>query len=159
MSLLFGEAFSESTVAFKTLLFTIPPMFSIAILANAVFAYDGQRLFIISSSIGAALNVILDLLLIPVYGIEGSAIATVISLLGACALIWRGMKKINYFSISHFMLKSIIATLIMGCVTYALSLTTLPVLAVIGLSAIAYGLTLLALREPLIREVRALTHA
>ncbi len=159
MLLLFGTPYATATLTFQLLLFTLLLTVPAGILANTIFIYDRQKIFIISGFLGAVGNVVFDLILIPRYGIEGSVIATIVAQILSTGLLWAATQRLVSFQILRHLRKITIATLIMGCITYALSLTTLPVLVVVGLSAIVYGLTLVALREPLIREVRALTHA
>jgi Na+-driven multidrug efflux pump len=65
------------------------------IIGNAIFAYDRQKLFIKTLAIGVVTNVALDLILIPLWGGPGSAIATLIVQLCINLFLWINLQKIN----------------------------------------------------------------
>ncbi|MDO8429792.1 MAG: flippase [bacterium] len=94
INLLFGQDYQSATLSFQILMLTILVIFPSAIIANANLAADQQKNFIIFSAIGAIGNIILDLLLIPKWGIAGSSFATLVTQIIANSFIWFKMKKL-----------------------------------------------------------------
>lgn len=62
-----------------------------------------------AAAITLSLNIVLNVLLIPPYGIAGAALASAISLLAASALIWYYCRKITGFSFIREAVKPVIA--------------------------------------------------
>jgi O-antigen/teichoic acid export membrane protein/glycosyltransferase involved in cell wall biosynthesis len=79
MSLLYGEAFRPGAQALTILALMLPMNFASGVLLNRLVAVGRQRLLAIASVSGAAINVGLNLLLIPRLGMRGAALATVAS--------------------------------------------------------------------------------
>ncbi len=154
ISLIYGPDYAPAVPSFVLLLTTIVIVFPSTILANALFAHNEQRQFLWFVGIGAVSNALLDALLIPRYGIEGSAIATIIAQVLTNVLVWRQMKKTCYFEIASHLHRVLIAALISSILAYALSLTQLHVLINLGLSSLTYLSLLWLLREPLFRELK-----
>lgn len=99
ISLLFGPAYESATATFQILLLTILIIFPSAIINNSIFAHDKQKNFIAFSAFGALGNALFNLLLIPILGIAGCAISTVITQLIANAFMWKKLKSITDFKI------------------------------------------------------------
>lgn len=149
---LFGPAYISTSATFTTLLFTVILVFPSTIILNSIFAYGGQKIMLASAALGGFGNVIFDYLLIPPFGILGSAIATVISQGLAYGLAWKKMKDINNFHTLRHIKKGLAASIVMGGASYALSLLGVQVVVNIVLSALIYFGTLLLLKEKLIKE-------
>ncbi|HEX4104101.1 MAG TPA: flippase [Candidatus Paceibacterota bacterium] len=156
MGLVFGSAYLPGGLSFEILMATLLFDFAASIVINALFAYDHQKSLIISSILGAAVNVGLDLLLIPIYGIAGSAVSTLFAQAVNNGYLWYAMKKINNFSVVSHLKKIIVAGAVMAVVTALLALLGVNVIVNIILSGAAYLLVLRALREPLLIEVKRL---
>ncbi len=156
MLLLYGTEFVGAASAFTILLCTLPIVFPAFIISDAIVAYNKQRTFFLWSAIGVVGDIALNLLLIPKYGIVGAAISTV----GAQALvniiIWYKLKRLNDFSILHRLPRVIVATLIMGVVTFIGTTFNLPVLATIGFSIIVFVFVLYVLKEPLLQYYKGI---
>ncbi len=97
--LLFGPAYQSATATFQILLLTILIIFPSAIINNSIFAHDKQKNFIAFSALGALGNALFNLLLIPIWGIAGCAVSTVITQLIANAFMWKKLKSITDFKI------------------------------------------------------------
>lgn len=151
--LLFGEAYEDATLPFQILLLTIPFVFIGSILGNVLFAYDRQKSFIGAYGLGAFVNVALDFLLIPPFGISGSAVATVCSQLVSNGFLWKTMKKTNPFRLFRNLKKVILATVVMSAVCLALTGFGIPVIATIVAGGGIYFATLFVLKEPLLAYV------
>lgn len=156
ISLAFGEAYAGSVSSFQILALTILADFPAVILANAIFAYNKQRGLIIYSAIGGFLNVILDLLFIPYWGIAGCALSTLIAQIVSNIYLWSSLKKINPFSVGQRLYKIMVATIAMGATIVFLVSLSLHILIIIPLASLLYIASLVALKDPLLEEGRAL---
>ena len=109
IELIYGDSFVESIKPLKILLIgTIT--FGIVRSISSIFAAIGRTdLFAKIPSISAIFNILLNLLLIPIYGITGAAIATATSFCVYSAIMVYYMKKllgvsfdINWYTESFF---------------------------------------------------------
>ena len=158
ISLIFGAEYDGSVFTFQLLLSTLLFVFPGTIIGNTIFAFDRQKIFIFSTGTGAITNVVLDLVLIPAYGIWGSAIATIVSQVLVTVINWNYLKKITGFSISKHMAKITLATILMGAATFALLYLGMNVILNVVVSAVIFGSALYLFREPLLKlfDVREL---
>jgi O-antigen/teichoic acid export membrane protein len=154
MGLIFGIPFRAGGLSFSILLFALLFDFPAVILSSAIFAYNHQKSLIVTSVIGGATNVALDILLIPHFGIAGSAVATLFAQVASNSYLWHVMKKINYFEIMPHLKKIFPAGIVMAAATYLLSLLGLHVIVNILLSGALYFAMLYLLREPLLWEIK-----
>ncbi len=154
--LLFGnEYFNYPTIlTLQLLAITLITNFPMSLLVNSVFAYDRQKDLITFWTIGAVGNAVFDLFLIPVWGIAGAALATVITQIISNSLIWYKMKKINNFSVLKYLPKIIIATIVMAVAVILFQYLNLPVLITIPLAGAIYFLTLILLKERTIFQLK-----
>ncbi len=77
--LLYKEGFLESIPVFRILIFNLLPVGINGLLAYGLLASDNQKQYLISVTMGAAFNFILNLVLIPRFGLYGAAGATLFS--------------------------------------------------------------------------------
>ena len=154
MIFIYGPAFASGGLAFRILLATLIIDFPGSVMANAIFVYNRQRSLIITSAIGGFSNVLFDLLLIPRWGMTGSAVATFIAQVLSNGYLWYVMKEVNYFEIVPRLGKVITASVIMGIVTLLLLFAHVNVLLNVAASTVVYALLLYLLREPLLREAK-----
>lgn len=154
ITLVFGEQYASSTIVFQIFLGMLVIMFPTAIIGNYTLVYNAQKKFIRTTIIGAFINIILNILLIPKFGIYGAAFATMFSssLLGI--LIWLKMKKISYFAILPHIKKIIMATMIMTLTTFSLKYFGVNLFLNIGISVATFAYALYLLQEPLLQEAK-----
>ncbi len=151
--LLFGAEYLAGTFTFQLLLLTLVPIFAGNMIGNAVFAYDQQRIFLISVGLGASSNVILDLLLIPPYGIAGSAVATIIAQVLTNGYVYWKFKKTVSVSVISSLGKIVLASLCMGITVFGVMQAGWAVIPTIILGAAVYAALLFILKEPLLKTV------
>lgn len=151
---IFGKEYSESAMALKILITTVIIVFPSAIINNTFFAYDNQKKILLLLALGAFSNVILNYFLIPIYGINGAAIATVFSMFIAHGLIWIKLKKINNFQIAPHLKKILIASVLMIITIYSLKYIQLNYYYIIILSMIIYIGSLKIFKEPILNELK-----
>jgi O-antigen/teichoic acid export membrane protein len=154
ITLVFGTSFAAGGLSFKILMITMLIDFPASILSNAIFAYDHQRSLIITSAIAGILNVGLDLLLIPPFGIVGSAVGTLIAQGASNWYLWHTMNKINPFSVLPRLGKVALAGIVMAGASAILMASGMNVLVNVLISAALYFLLLKAFREPMLGEIK-----
>jgi O-antigen/teichoic acid export membrane protein len=153
ITLIFGQAFAGGSPAFKILLATLVFDYPASLIMNAIFAYAHQKSLVISSTIGGVTNVAFDLLLIPRWGMTGSAVATLIAQAVTNGYLWHMMKKINYFEVIPHLWRMFAASAVMGVVTAGLFFAGVNVILNVIISSAIYCLLLKVFREPAIGEM------
>ncbi|MCX7589426.1 MAG: flippase [bacterium] len=153
---IFGKEYVSGASSFAVLTLTISIDFYVSILSNAIFAYDKQKYLSIYTGIGAIFNVIFDLILIPLYGIIGSAWATFFAQLISNIYLWKKMNKINPFRFLPLIKKGLFAAILMGGLSLILNFLNIQVLINIFISAIFYFIILYKIKEPIFQEIKAL---
>ncbi len=149
--LIFGSAYEQAWPTLSLLMLTIILVFPGVLISNAIFAYDKQKSFIFSTGIGAGVNVILDLILIPIYGIIGSVVATLSAQLLVNGINLRTLKNILFFSLSGFG-KMFLSSLGMGLVVFYCNINGLHVLPNIFFGGLIYLILLIIFKEPLLQK-------
>ncbi len=155
IQLLYGNAYTPSVTTFSILLFTVLIVFPSTFIGNAIFAYNKHKVFVGFLTLGVLSNVTLNYLLIPRFGIEGSAVATIIAQLLANGLGFIEMKKINNFKVLKYLPKIFMATIVMSILTLFLNNLGVNVVINIMISSIVYFGILYLLKESLL-DKRAL---
>jgi O-antigen/teichoic acid export membrane protein len=79
LRVLFGEAFSDAGPVLLILMASMVMMHLRFIYGNPLLAWNDERFLMIATLIGAVLNIVLNYILIPDYGIIGAAYASLIS--------------------------------------------------------------------------------
>jgi O-antigen/teichoic acid export membrane protein len=98
LSLIFGDAFGAAAPTF-ILLCTAVAWYSVGYPAGySLIAIDRNRRFLLGALVAGALNLGLNALLIPPFGIEGAGVATV-GAFSAAALVWLWVREINRASL------------------------------------------------------------
>lgn len=91
----FGAAYAPAILSFQILMLTPLIVYPSILIGNTLFAYDEKKRFALFVAISALSNTILNLLLIPPFGIAGAAAATVLSQILTNIFIWRAMERIQ----------------------------------------------------------------
>ncbi len=154
MKTVFGAAYAAGGLSLTLLMLSMLADYPGGVISLAIFAYDHQKTLINASIIGGVANVAFDLLLIPHFGITGSAIATLIAQILNNAYLWYVMKKINYFEVLPRLKKILLAGILMAIVTTLLLITHVSVIINVPASIAVYFIMLKLLHEPLLREAR-----
>lgn len=157
--LVFGEEYLPGVLAFQILMSTFLITSPSILMSNLVLAHNQQRKILKYIAIGSLGNVIFNILLIPTYGIAGSAVATVIALLLNGVPTWYHLKKISNFYIVRHLKKIAVSAIVMGIFTFILNKTELNVFINIILSAGVYLGLLYILKEKILEEIKPLIKA
>ncbi len=153
IKLVFGSQYLPATLTFQLLLVTLIPVFTGTILGNVIFAYNRQKIFIITTLIGAILNTGLDFLLIPTYSIAGSAVATIISQIAANGYTWYKLNGIVKVPLLRGLGKGILATLFMTIIVLGMTRSGISIIPTLAVAILSYPLFLILFREPLLESV------
>ena len=156
VALLYGAEYAPAVLPLKILSLTLLMTYPMSFIANSIFAYNKQKTLIVYGIIGAASNALLDILLIPNWGMEGSAWATVITQIIGNTFLWLTLKKINNFGVLPQIRKMIFASLVMGLVIIGAQTLALPLLLIIPIGLVSYLATLFALKERLFGDLKAI---
>jgi O-antigen/teichoic acid export membrane protein len=113
--LVYNKKFLASSLVFAVLIWSEVFIFFGTILDHLIIVINKQKFNLIFTMISAVTNVVLNLILIPHYGIMGAAIATVISYSGTCVLSAFLSTTRPYSLVGWRMIpKPLIASLVMG---------------------------------------------
>jgi len=86
--ILFGEGYDDSVELLYILSTTLPILFLASNIGSVLLVKDNMRLKVKLMGLTAVVNIILNLILIPLYGMVGAAIATVVSNIFLLTLYW-----------------------------------------------------------------------
>lgn len=150
----YGDTYAEGTRAFQVLLASMLVAFPSAILSSAIFAYNEQKKLMWYSWISAIGNIAFNILLIPKFGIVGSAASTLAMQAMYGALLWYSTKKLTSLTILGHIKKIVSAGLVMSAITALLSFMEVSFWPNIAISGISYLLILFLIKEPFIEEMR-----
>ena len=149
----FGEEYLSAAISFQILIIALLINFPGAILSNLIMAHNQQRKLVKYVIAGSLSNIVFNILLIPSFGINGSAIATLISQFAYFTPIWLKMKQIeNFYTLRHLK-KIIVGAIIMGIFNIIFNKFGLNVLLNIAVSAGIYLTTLYLLKEKNLEEI------
>ena len=96
--LFYGPGFDLAAGPLRILSLTLLITFPITIVIHAMFAYNKQKQMVPLWAAGSVLNVALNWYLIPTLGIVGAAWASLLTQILINSILWRQMKRVNYFS-------------------------------------------------------------
>jgi O-antigen/teichoic acid export membrane protein len=152
---IYGTEYMGAVSTFQVLLFNLILVFPGTILSGILIAQDKQGIFIKTGAVGATINIILDLLLIPIYGIVGSAIASSAVQIVVYSIYFFEVRRTSALPIWADIRKILLATLIMALVTFYMKYLLLPIVLIIIVSGLLYFMLLFLLKEELINDVRS----
>lgn len=123
-----------------------PVILFMYIVVNSLVISQLTKLAMIITGVNVAINIIGNIILLPIYGIKGAAVMTLVSeFLQGAFYFYFVRKKITKFKFFLLIWKPIIASAIMGvAVWYVRDMLPWPVVVIVG--AIVYTIALFALR-------------
>jgi len=155
ITLVYGSQYQESVMAFQVLIWLIPLAMMSGHYRFSLIAYDRQGWEFLSAACGAGLNVVLNLLLIPTYGLLGAAWALVASEV----LIWILAYHFVRSTITQIPIWPHVWRPLVGGTALAGALYLLPPINIwiAGSSAVlVYGLVLSIIQPKLLADARSL---
>jgi len=115
----FGEQYTASVLALQILIWSVPLSIFRNVPWSALVARERHDLLVKAVVIGAIVNILLNITLIPLYGMIGAAIATVIteSLVGALMLLFAAGQGLPFVTLRRLW-KPLVASVVMGFVPW-----------------------------------------
>lgn len=140
----FGEQYTASVLALQILIWSVPLSIFRNVPWSALVARERHDLLVKAIVIGAIVNILLNITLIPLYGMIGAAIATVIteSLVGALMLLFAAGQGLPFVTLRRLW-KPLVASVVMGFVLLLVGEASLPVALIVGVAVFSLFLGLL----------------
>lgn len=157
ITLLYSEAYLPSILSFQILIISVIFNFILYYLGNTIFAYNKQNLVVPYAFFVTITNIVLNILLIPTYGITGAAIGTLFTHIINFLFHLRIVKQTINFHIIRHLTKIIIAVIGMGIISSFLDNIGMFVVINIIISAVLYAAILFALKEKNVIELLRLS--
>lgn len=141
---LYTEEFAAAILPLRILIWVLPLMFLTELLGNVVVVHNQEKKVVQALLISTAVNVPLNLLLIPPFGLSGASIVTLATeIVLAVQYLWLLREELSALNYTVVFLKPAMAAAGMSAVLLALRHLNLFVL--IGLGAVVYlGLLILS---------------
>ncbi|MCJ7509165.1 MAG: flippase [candidate division Zixibacteria bacterium] len=155
MKIIYGTEFDPGIIAFQILIWSMIIGWFSCIYGNSLMACDRQKKYMIGVTLGAISNILLNLALIPHFGLVGASITAIASELVVFASMYSQFSKIVEIKFYGFLLKPLIASILMGTFLY-LTKNSLNFFLWILTAVIAYLALLFAFRSITIKEVKSL---
>ncbi|MEM8530184.1 MAG: flippase [Chloroflexota bacterium] len=141
---LYETEFMPAIPVLQIIIWTVPLMFMTEFLGYAVVISGQERRVARAVIISTTCNILINILVIPRFGIIGAAVTTVFTeLVLVTQYVWmlRGMlRQLNW---GHALIRPLLATLLMGMAVIALS--QLPLLLNIAMGVLVYAILLIVL--------------
>jgi len=154
ISFLYGASYLPAVPSFQILLLAVLVNFPAALISNALFAMNRQKDLVAFVAIGGIANIILDFILIPLFGIVGSAWATLGAQLLSNTYLWRTLKKTQPFSVFTHLRHVLVGSAVVVAVTWGTLFLTQNLFAALAVAFASYFGTLYYFREPLLKEIK-----
>jgi O-antigen/teichoic acid export membrane protein len=114
INLLYGSKYEEGVPVFQILIWALPLIFINATYGWGLWSCNKQKEYLKVVSIQALINLILNFILIPSFGLIGAAVATVIAELIGLPFYYIEFSKVIYVPFRSYLSKPIFASIIMG---------------------------------------------
>ena len=150
---LYGPAFGEASLSFLILVLTLIIVFPSVIIVNAIFAHNRQKDLLPYAGLGIFGNAALDLFLIPIFGIVGCALATLISQAAINIYAWLKIQKISRVRFGSDTQKIWLAAFLMAGLTILMKQAGINFWLNLFGSGLVYVGWLLVLRESLATSI------
>ena len=162
IQLVFESEYVLASTSFSILLlFFLLISFSI-IFTNFLMAHNKEKLVLKIRGISTGVNILLNFLFIPLFGIVGAAITTVISETINLVYLYFETKKMVSFKYKSDLIKILFSTIVMGLVVYLfnnfiiirLFYNSLDVLIILIISGFIYFICLLFTKSLTVTEIK-----
>ncbi|MBP6912979.1 MAG: flippase [Candidatus Pacebacteria bacterium] len=150
--LIFGGEYASAAATLSIMLFLVLINFPKIIMDNAILAHDQQKKFLKYTLIAVVLNVVLNYLLIPIYGSTGAAVSTLISSLLGMGIVFIQFRKANNFRASFNLGKILISTLLMSVTVVGLKYLGINTIYTVLISIILYTFILYILKDETLQQ-------
>jgi O-antigen/teichoic acid export membrane protein len=143
IELIYGAGFLPSVQPLKILIWAEFFVYIDVLLGQMLYSINKERVIMIYAGMGAALNIILNLLLITRFGLAGAAAATLATEFSFFIIAYYVLSKSGYKINWRSMLpKPIISTIVMGI--FIIKFIYVPIIILIPISVVIYFISLYA---------------
>ena len=143
--MMYGTSFNEAAAALRILIWTLAFSFATAMLGNLLNSANQQIRTTYNMMICTAVNIGLNLILIPLYGFLGASAATVLTDVSLVTLSYLSVRKYVYAPrIAMPLIKAVLGSLVMGAALYFIRDGSL--FLSISLGALVYAVMLLIVK-------------
>jgi O-antigen/teichoic acid export membrane protein len=153
---LFGEQYIGSIDMFKISLLSVLFVFPALVFNNIIFIFNKHSSIIRISFIGAILNIIINILLIPHYGGVGASFATLSSQIVIMLLMKKELENIIELKIFQSLSKIILASIFMSILLIIFKSFEISIYLNILISIIIYIVLLIFLKESSLNKIKTL---
>jgi O-antigen/teichoic acid export membrane protein len=150
--ILYGKDYLPAVASFRLMCLTFLPIFLSSMFGNALFSLNKERKLFTYVIAGILGNFLFNLILIPLFGIEGAALSTVINQTIITLYLLYVLRKEFHFSVLSQLWKIILATIIMGVGVMAVRSLGINIYVITVLSLFLYFGFLYLFRESSLHE-------
>jgi len=118
MRLFYGTQYDNGIIAFQILIWYVVISFICMIYANSLLACNKERKYAVGVMLAAITNLILNIFLIPPFGLKGAAIATVAAEGSLFVYAYTEFQKIRKVEFKKYLLSPLISASLMGGFLY-----------------------------------------
>jgi O-antigen/teichoic acid export membrane protein len=138
LEFVYGFGSIESFIAFKILIIAELFVFLTTIFGQFIASTDRQLIFAKIAGIGALVNIILNIILIPAYSLYGAGVATAITyFVMFVMMLYYIKKKLLNFKFFKYLIMPAIATFLMYLIL--INILQLHLLLIVAICAVVYG--------------------
>lgn len=148
-----GIEYLRAASVLQILMITTLITFPSIILSSAIFAVNEQKIFFKASGIGALINILLNLFLIPLWGAIGAAISTFFALAITTIFMWKRIKKVSNLSLLDKLKKPLLAGVIMLLISFFLETKQFNFILNIIISAFTYLFSLYIMKDNTLKDI------
>ncbi|OGM92363.1 hypothetical protein A2755_01185 [Candidatus Wolfebacteria bacterium RIFCSPHIGHO2_01_FULL_48_22] len=151
MFVVFGDEYTVAAEVFRITSLTFLPVFLSTMFGNALFALNKEKKLFMYVGIGIVSNVVLNLALIPLWGMSGAALSAVLSQLLITSYLVYVLRKEFSFRIFHNVWKVLLASVAMAAVLVVLRVLKIDTYVMIAVGGAVYLFVSFLLKEPGLR--------
>lgn len=144
INLVFGEEYKNSVLAFQILLLVALIIYINSIYGEALQACERQKILLQGVSMGAGVNIILNLILIPLFSLYGAALATLLTEVIVFIFLYLQVNKFITLDFKKHILKPLISSIIMCALLYLVKDWNVIILIFLGI--LYYSLIMLLIK-------------
>ena len=134
--LVYGPEFAPAAAPFRILVWSVVTVYANAAFAFLLLARGGDRRYLAAVTAGAAANMGLNLVVIPLAGMIGAAVITIVSEVSVLSLLLWWTRDVSRAAIPAALKIAVIPTLVMAVVVWPIRETIVAIPA----GVVAYGL-------------------
>jgi O-antigen/teichoic acid export membrane protein len=157
LKLMYGEQYAKAGPALQLLVWVLAIQCANTVYARGLWACDGQASYLRIVLLQAGVSLLGNLLLIPLLGVTGAALAYVCTEAVGFPFYYREFSKIVAVPMRRNIGRPLLASAVMAvCLACGLYFLRLPVLAVVPVAVLAYFVVLLLLKGVTKEEIQVL---